>query len=427
MVGLLHSQTGPMAISEKSLIDAEVLALEEINAPGRDRRPAGLKWEIADGRSDPSTFATEARRLIEADRPTSSSAAGPPSAARRCWRSSRSSGSLLSSRRTSRGSSGRAASSTPGARPIRSVLPGGPLVLRRAEGPAVLRGRDGGGLVAVRLGDGQGRGQGGRAASWPARSYLPLVGGDAGPVVAAIRAAGPTWSSTSLVGDSNVPFYAALRRAGLTPDRLPVVAFSVAEDELRRFPPGDVAGHYAAWSYFQSVDRAENLEFVRRFKARYGEARVISDAMVAAYNGVMLWAQAANEAGTGDPEVVLDQLDRQSLDAPEGIVTDRPGVAGRLAARSTSAGPGPTASSTSVWSIAKPIHPVTYRPAPGRRADWLAFARRPRGPMGRPVVVRRAVAPEPDPHRPEQRPGRGGRSDAATADRATTPERPDPA
>ena len=67
MVGLIHSQTGPLAISEKSLIDAEVLALEEINARGG---VAGrlLRWEIADGRSDPSTFASQARRLIEQDK-----------------------------------------------------------------------------------------------------------------------------------------------------------------------------------------------------------------------------------------------------------------------------------------------------------------------------------------------------------------------
>ena len=89
VVGLIHSQTGPLAISEKSLLDAEILALEEINARGG---VAGrlLKWEIADGRSDAATFAEQARRLIEREaRPSSSSAAGPRSAARRCWRSSR--------------------------------------------------------------------------------------------------------------------------------------------------------------------------------------------------------------------------------------------------------------------------------------------------------------------------------------------------
>ena len=86
-------------------------------------------------------------------------------------------------------------------------------------------------------------------------SYLPLTGGDASSLVEAIRAAKPDVVLNMLVGDSNLAFYAALRRAGLTPEKLPVMAFNVAEDELRRFPPGDVTGHYAAWSYFQSLDR----------------------------------------------------------------------------------------------------------------------------------------------------------------------------
>ena len=150
-----------------------------------------------------------------------------------------------------------------------------------------------------------------------------------------------------------------------------MVAFNVSEDELRRFPPGDMAGHYAAWSYFQSLDRPENREFVRRFKARYGEDRVVSDSMVAAYNGVMIWAQAAEEAGTGDPKAVLEQLDRQSLDAPEGIVTIDPDS--RVAWRPFYLGKARADGQFDVvWSITKPIHPVTYV-ATRSRAQWHAL------------------------------------------------------
>ena len=104
-------------------------------------------------------------------------------------------------------------------------------------------------------------------------SYLPMAGGDARALVEAIQAAKPDVVLNMLVGDSNVPFYSAMRRAGLSAEKLPVMAFNVAEDELRQFPPGDVTGHYAAWSYFQSLDRPENREFVRKFKAKYGENR----------------------------------------------------------------------------------------------------------------------------------------------------------
>jgi urea transport system substrate-binding protein len=202
-------------------------------------------------------------------------------------------------------------------------------------------------------------------------SYLPLVGGDTPALVEAVRAAKPDVVLNILVGDSNIPFYAALHQAGLTSDKLPVLAFNVSEDELRRFPPGDVTGHYAAWSYFQSLDRPENFEFVRRFKARYGDNRVISDSMTAAYNGVMIWSQAAEEAGTGDPKAVIQQFDRQSFDAPEGVVTIdpdswaawRPFFVGKARA---------DGQFDVVSSIGKPIHPVTYvltRP----RAEWDAL------------------------------------------------------
>src|SRR6185437_7095224 len=191
-------------------------------------------------------------------------------------------------------------------------------------------------------------------------SYLPMVGGDVEALVKAIQAAKPDVVLNMLVGDSNIPFYEAMRRAGLSADKLPVMAFNIAEDELRQFPPADVTGHYAAWSYFQSIDRPESREFVRKFKERYrDENRVVSDSMVAAHNGVMIWAQAAHEAETGDPKVVLEHFDRQSLDAPEGVVTIdpesrvawRPCYVGRIRA---------DGQFDVVWSLAKPNHPETY-------------------------------------------------------------------
>jgi urea transport system substrate-binding protein len=171
-----------------------------------------------------------------------------------------------------------------------------------------------------------------------------------------------------LVGDSNVGFYAALKRAGSSPEKLPVVGFAIAEDELRRFPSGDMTGHYSAWSYFQSLDRPENLEFVRKFKARYGEERVVSDSMVAAHNAVMIWAQAVKDAGTGQAKIVLKHFDRQSLDAPEGVVTIDP--ESRIAWRPFHVGKARVDGQFDVvWSIVKPIHPETYI-ATRSRMQW---------------------------------------------------------
>ena len=177
-------------------------------------------------------------------------------------------------------------------------------------------------------------------------------------MVGAIRAARPDVVLNMVVGDSNVAFYSAIGEAGLRP-RVPVLAFNIAEDELRQFPPGDVTGHYAAWSYFQSLGRpraASSSASSRRGTATIGP---VSDAMVAAYNGVLIWAQAANEAETADPKAVLEHFDRQSLDAPEGIVTIDP--ESRVAWRPCFVGRArPDGQFDVVWSLAKPNHPETY-------------------------------------------------------------------
>jgi urea transport system substrate-binding protein len=121
-------------------------------------------------------------------------------------------------------------------------------------------------------------------------------------------------------GDSNVAFFRSLRTAGLTPDRVPTISFSISEEELSTLGSRNVVGDYAAWNYFQSVDRPQNEAFVRRFHAKHGPQRTISDPMEAAYFGVHLWAQAVKEAGTEAPPRVREAVRRQSFDAPGGMV-----------------------------------------------------------------------------------------------------------
>jgi urea transport system substrate-binding protein len=199
-------------------------------------------------------------------------------------------------------------------------------------------------------------------------AYLPLSGGDARAVVDAIQKAKPDVVLNAMIGESNLAFYSAFRTAGLTSEGLPIVAFALAEDELRRFPPGDATGHYSAFSYFAGSDRPESVAFVRRFKLRHGEARTVSDTMVSAYDGVMLWAQAADEAGTGDPRMIASRFDRQSLDAPEGVVTIDPDsrIAWRPFILGKARGDGQF---DLVSSIVKPIQPVSF-PATRSRARW---------------------------------------------------------
>ena len=369
VVGLIHSQTGPLAISEKSLLDSEILALEEINARGG---VAGrlLKWKIADGRSDPSTFADQARRLIERDGAVVLFGGWTAECRKAMLAVVEDREGLLVFPSNYEGFERARHVVYSGGSANQVIMPGvrwcvDALKARKffIVGTEEIWSRCVAELArdAIKASRGEVVGE----------SFVPLTGGDASAVVESIRAAKPDVVINVLVGDSNLSFYSTFRRAGLTPDGLPVMAFNVAENELRRFPPGDFTGHFAAWSYFQSLDRPENREFVRRFKAKYGEDRVISDSIEAAYNGVMIWAQAADEAGTGDPKAVQEHFDRQSLDAAEGIVTIDP--ESRVAWRPFFVGKARVDGQFDiVWSIAKPIHPVTYV-GTRTKAEWDAL------------------------------------------------------
>ena len=205
-------------------------------------------------------------------------------------------------------------------------------------------------------------------------SYLPMGGLDAGDAVDAIKAARPDVVLSSILGDSNEPFYVTLRDAGLTPDKLPVLSYSIAEDELRLIAPGTVAGHYSAWNYFQSVDRPENRDFVARFKARFGQERVTSDAIVSAYNAVALWAQSVEELGSAEPDRVLQQIRRQSFDAPDAIVTLDPDS--HAFWRQFHIGRARLDGQFDVvWSINKAIRPLTYLGTRSKQ-EWFEMPER---------------------------------------------------
>ncbi|HEV8060960.1 MAG TPA: transporter substrate-binding protein, partial [Gemmataceae bacterium] len=109
--------------------------------------------------------------------------------------------------------------------------------------------------------------------------------------------------------------------AGIRPDKTPVISFSIAEDELSKLPTRDTEGQYSAWNYFQSIDRPENRKFVAAFQARYGSDRVTNDVISASYNSVQFWAHAVAEAHTIDVKTVRDAIKRQSLNAPEGVIS----------------------------------------------------------------------------------------------------------
>ncbi|HTT74767.1 MAG TPA: transporter substrate-binding protein [Candidatus Binataceae bacterium] len=314
-VGVLHSLTGTMAHSESPVVDATLLAIGELNQRG-GLLGRHVQAVVVDGKSDARTFGLEAEWLIKEKRAL---------AIFGCWMSAHRKAvlpvverhdSLLVYPVQYEGLEGSPNVFYLGAAPNQQIIP----AIRWAFGflnckRLFLVGSD---YIFPRIANEIVRDQvkrmGGTIAG---ESYIPSGGVEMASLVAQIAASKPDLIVNTINGDSYIPFFRSLRTHGLTPDRIPVLSFSIGENELRSL---DIPGNYAAWNYFQSIDRTENRLFVNSFRARYGPQRVTSDPMEAAYIGVHLWAQAVEQAGCEDIVRIREALRHQSLNAPEGAV-----------------------------------------------------------------------------------------------------------
>jgi len=144
-------------------------------------------------------------------------------------------------------------------------------------------------------------------------NYTPFGQSDWQTIVSDIVAFGSTGRQTAVVstinGDANVPFYLELAAQGVDAADIPVVAFSVGEEELAGIDTAPLVGHLAAWNYFMSVDTPENQAFIDAFHAFIGDdARVVNDPMEAHYIGFNMWVEAVEKAGTTDADPVIDAI-----------------------------------------------------------------------------------------------------------------------
>lgn len=368
-VGVLHSLTGTMAISEKPVVNATLMALEEVNAAGGvlGRR---LIPVVADGASDWPTFEKHARRLITQEK---------VAVVFGCWTSA--------SRRTVRPVfeelnhllfypvQYEGLESSPnivytGAAPNQQITPavtwaveqlgkrrlflvGSDYVFPRSANAIIADVARGLGVEVV------------------GEVYVPLGGRDMSEVMQQIKESRPDCILNTINGDTNLVLFPALRAAGLKPALVPTISFSIAEPELRTLPISDVEGDYACWNYFQSLATVENDQFVRNFKRQYGDDQVVSDPLEAAYFGVKIWARAAAEARSVEPADVVGTVRDMGHRAPGGMVyidpenlhtwkTVRIGQIQR------------NGQFQEVWNSGRPVRPVPY-PITRRRADWDRF------------------------------------------------------
>lgn len=316
-VGILHSLSGTMAISEVSLRDAELMAIDEINAAGG---VLGKQIEpvIEDGASDWPTYAEKARKLLEQDK-VATIFGGWTSASRKAMLPVvEQSNGLLWYPVQYEGMEESPNIFYTGATTNQQIVPAVDWMLENIGENIFLIGSD---YVfprtANKIVNAQLEAKGGTAV---AEEYTPLGHTDYNTIINKIKTAKPDVIFNTLNGDSNVAFFKQLQDAGISADDIPVLSVSVAEEEIRGIGTNVLEGHYAAWNYFQTTDTPENKTFVENYKAKYGDDRVTGDPIEAAYIAVYLWAATVEKAGSFDVDKVKAASDGVEFTGPGGIV-----------------------------------------------------------------------------------------------------------
>ncbi len=331
-IGILHSLSGTMAISEVSLKDVIEMAVDEINAKGG---VLGKKIEpvIVDPASNWDLFAEKSKELI-LDKKVA--------AVFGCWTSvSRKSvlpvfeehNSLLFYPVQYEGEECSANVIYTGATPNQQLIPAAEYMMSEKGGSYkkfYLLGTD---YVFPRTANKILKAfllSKGIPEANIIEEYTPFHHQDYQTIVSKVKkfaAGGKACVLSTINGDSNVPFYKEFANQGLTAGICPIMAFSVAEDELRSMDTEFLVGHLAAWNYYQALDNAENKKFVGDFKAFCekkglpgGKDRVTDDPICWAYTDVYLWANAVKKAGTIDIEKMRPALYGLEFMSPGGMV-----------------------------------------------------------------------------------------------------------
>ena len=311
-VGVLHSLSGTMAISETTLKDTVLMMVEEQNKMGG---VLGKKLEavVVDPASNWPLFAEKARELIEKDK---------VSAVFGCWTSvSRKSvlpvfeelNSILFYPVQYEGEESSKNVFYTGAAPNTQAIPAVDYLAAQGVERWVLAGTDyvyprtTNKILEAYL----------KAAGVDDEdimiNYTPFGHSDWQSIVADVKKFGSAGKKTAVVstinGDANVPFYKELGNQGISAEDIPVVAFSVGEEELAGLDTAPLVGHLAAWNYFMSVESDENESFIEAWHSFIkDEDRVTNDPMEATYIGFKMWVKAVEAAGTTDPAAVQDAL-----------------------------------------------------------------------------------------------------------------------
>jgi urea ABC transporter urea binding protein len=319
-VGILHSLSGTMAISEAPLVDAELMAIAEINHKGGILGQL-IKPVLEDGESNPAQFERKARNLIQL---------GQVNTVFGCWASIcrkavlpvlEEFNALLWYPVKYEGLECSKNIFYIGSVPNQQIEPAITWLLSNKRKQFYLLGSDEVfSRAANKMVKAQLKHQGGTVVG---EKYVPLGTKKFTDIISTIEQIRPDVVFNTLNGDSNIAFYRQYQNSGITADEIPIIAVNIAEAELQKI--GDAAlGHYASWSYFQSLNTPRNRRFVQKFRAKYGPLAVTSDPIEAAYTQVYLWKQAVELAQSFEVDRVRVAAYGQSFEAPGGLIQIEP-------------------------------------------------------------------------------------------------------
>ena len=308
-----------MSISEVSVKDSTLLAIEEINAAGGVMGKK-LVPTIEDGASDWPTFAEKSKKLIQQDQ---------VAVVFGCWTSASRKAvkpvfeqlnGLLFYPVQYEGLEQSPNIFYTGAEPSQQIVPGVDYLLEQGKKKIYLLGSDyvfprtANKIIKLQL-----AAKGGETAG---EEYVQLGGTEFSTIISKIKEAKPDAIFNTLNGDSNVAFFKQFKDAGFTADSLITMSVSVAEEEVRGIGADYLAGHLTAWNYYQTTKTPANEKFVAAYKAKYGADRVTADPIEAGYFGVYLWKAAVEKAGSTDIAKIKEAVKSNEIafDAPEGKV-----------------------------------------------------------------------------------------------------------
>nr|WP_194305467.1 urea ABC transporter substrate-binding protein [Dietzia sp. DQ11-38-2] len=355
-IGSLHSLSGTMAISERTVRDSVELAVEQINADGGVMGKQ-IETVVEDGASDPAVFAEKAQKLITSDCVAAIFGGWTSSSRKAMLPVVEDANALLYYPVQYEGLEASPNIFYTGATTNQQIVPGLEYLKEQGVESMYLVGSD---YVFPQTANRV-------IKAWAEANDVEIVGEDYTPlgstdfstIVNKVRTADPDAVFNTLNGDSNVAFFREYTNAGLTAENTPVISVSIAEEEVQGIGAANIEGQLTSWNYYQTIDSPENTSFVEAFKAKYGEDRVTSDPMEAAYTSLFLWKNTVEKAGSFDVAEIQENAGGVSFDAPEGTVTIN-GDNNHISKTALVGEIRPDGLIYEVWSSGEPIEPDPF-------------------------------------------------------------------